>query len=134
VLLEFELEDSIAAQIARYIRAVTTRTKTRYIVDMCKPGKLEEKVLELCRRIKKHLGLRKGVVYSRSRDQYERLARELRCAHYHAGATDNEERLKAWLERGGLIVATSALGTGVDFPGVVFTLHIDIPYGMIDFS
>jgi superfamily II DNA helicase RecQ len=33
-----------------------------------------------------------------------------------------------------LIVATSALGTGVDFPGIVFTLHVDIPYGMIDFA
>jgi hypothetical protein len=134
VLLEFELEESMAAQMARYIRAVTTRTKTRYIVEVCKPGKLEEKTLELCGRMKKHLGLRKGVVYSRNRDQCERLARELKCAYYHAGAADNEERLKTWLERGGLIVATSALGTGVDFPGVVFTLHVDIPYGMIDFS
>lgn len=42
VLLEFELEESIAASIARYIRAVTTRTKTRYIVKVYKPGKLEE--------------------------------------------------------------------------------------------
>jgi superfamily II DNA helicase RecQ len=134
VLLEFELEESMAASMARYIRAVTTRTKTRYIVEVCKPGKLEEKVLELCKRMKKHLGLRKGVVYSRSRDQCERLARMLRCAYYHAGAADNEESLKAWLERGGLIVATSALGTGVDFPGIVFTLHVDIPYGMIDFA
>jgi superfamily II DNA helicase RecQ len=33
-----------------------------------------------------------------------------------------------------LIVATSALGTGVDFPGIVFTLYVDIPYGMIDFA
>jgi superfamily II DNA helicase RecQ len=32
-----------------------------------------------------------------------------------------------------LIVATSALGTGVDFLGIVFTLYVDIPYGMIDF-
>jgi superfamily II DNA helicase RecQ len=95
VLLEFELEESIAASIARYIRAVITRTKTRYIVEVCKPGKLEEKVLELYKRIKKHLGLCKGVVYSRSRDQYERLARMLRCAYYHAGAVDNEESLKA---------------------------------------
>jgi hypothetical protein len=47
VLLEFELEESIAALIARYIRAVITRTKTRYIVEVYKPGKLEEKVLEL---------------------------------------------------------------------------------------
>jgi hypothetical protein len=32
-----------------------------------------------------------------------------------------------------LIVATLALGIGVDFLGIVFTLHVDIPYGMIDF-
>jgi superfamily II DNA helicase RecQ len=32
-----------------------------------------------------------------------------------------------------LIVATSALGMGVDFLGIVFTLYVDIPYGMIDF-
>jgi len=32
VLLEFELETSIAAQMARYIRVSTTRIKTRYIV------------------------------------------------------------------------------------------------------
>ena len=133
-LLEFELEMSMAAQMARYIRAVTTRIKTRYIVQTCKPGKLAEQALELCERTKRHLGLQKGVVYSRSRDQCELLARELKCAYYHAGAVDNEERLKGWLERGGLIVATSALGTGVDFPGVVFTLHVDIPYGMIDFA
>jgi superfamily II DNA helicase RecQ len=73
-------------------------------------------------------------VYSRSRDQYKRLARELKCAYYHARAVDNEERLKAWLERGGLIVVTSALGIGVDFLGIVFTLHVDIPYGIIDFA
>ncbi|CAC9887931.1 unnamed protein product, partial [Aureobasidium pullulans] len=35
---------------------------------------------------------------------------------------------------GGLIVATSALGTGVDFPGIVFILHMDLPYGMIDYA
>ena len=38
------------------------------------------------------------------------------------------------MERGGLIVATLALGTGVDFLGIVFTLHVDILYGMIDFT
>lgn len=62
------------------------------------------------------------------------MARELKCAYYHAGVADNEEMLGEWLEQGGLIVATSAQGTGVDFPGVLFTLHVDVPYGMIDFA
>jgi len=76
----------------------------------------------------------KGVVYCRTREQCEGLARELDCAYYHAGAVDREERLEEWLEEGGLIVATSALGTGVDFPGIVFVLHVGLPYGMIDYA
>jgi hypothetical protein len=77
VLLEFELEVSMAAQMARYTRAGTTRVKTRYMVERCKPGTLEEGAIQLCRRVKKHLGMRKGVVYSRSRTQCEDLAKEL---------------------------------------------------------
>jgi len=133
-MLEFELEEAMAAQMARYIRAVTTRVRTRYIVDVCKRGKVEDTAVKLCKRMTKHLGQKKGVVYSRSRDQCEDLARELGCAYYHAGAADNEGNLKRWLEKGGLMVATSALGTGVDFPGIVFVLHVDLPYSMIDFA
>jgi hypothetical protein len=33
-----------------------------------------------------------------------------------------------------LIVATLALGTDVDFLGIVFTLHVDILYSIIDFT
>jgi Helicase conserved C-terminal domain len=33
-----------------------------------------------------------------------------------------------------VIVVTSALGTGVDIPGIVFVLHVDMPWGMIDFA
>ena len=134
VALEFELEEQMAAQMARYVRMVTTRPRTRYTVDMCARGKGPERTLDICRRMTQHLGRQKGVVYSRSRQGCERLAAELECAYYHAGAVDNQERLDRWLEKGGLIVATSALGTGVDFPGVVFVLHTDVPYGMIDFA
>jgi superfamily II DNA helicase RecQ len=53
------------------------------------------------------------------------MAEALGCAYYHAGIEDNErtERLQEWVEQGELIVATSALGTGVDFAGIVYTLH-----------
>jgi hypothetical protein len=32
------------------------------------------------------------------------------------------------METGGLIVATSALGTRVNFLGIVFILYMDLPY------
>ena len=134
-MLAFELEAVMACQaVTRYIRATTTRPRTRYIVDLCKRGKLEETTLGVCSRMQKHIGRQKGVVYCRSIDQCKDMAKELGCSYYHGGSVDNEEKLATWLQLGGLIVATSALGTGVDFPGIVFILHMDLPYGMIDFA
>ena len=52
-------------------------------------GALQGEAIGLCRRIQKHLGSRKGVVYSRSRARCEGLASEIRCACYHAGAVNN---------------------------------------------
>lgn len=33
-----------------------------------------------------------------------------------------------------MIVATSTLGTGVDFLGILFMLYVDVPYSIIDFA
>jgi len=38
------------------------------------------------------------------------------------------------MENSGFCAAAGALGTGVDFPGIVYIVHIRIPYGMIDFA
>lgn len=73
-------------------------------------------------------------MYCCSRPQCEEIANELGCAYYHAGVVDRAEWLDKWLAKGGLIVATSALGTGVDFPGIVFVLHVGMPWSMIDYA
>lgn len=137
--MQFELERCMAIEFCRYIRADTTRERTRYMVEECKPGKLERRAIEICHswveanRVEASRRS-KGVVYCRSRAECETLADELGCAYYHAEADGREERIFDWAERGGLIVATSALGTGVDFPGITLVLHVDIPWGMIDFA
>ncbi|CAC9892702.1 unnamed protein product [Aureobasidium pullulans] len=134
-MLAFELEVSMACQtVTRYIRATTTRLRTRYVVETCRRGELEETTIGTCKRMQKHIGRNKGVIYCRSIDQCKDMAKELGCAYYHGGSIDNEDKLAVWMETGGLIVATSALGTGVDFPGIVFILHMDLPYGMIDYA
>ena len=66
----------------------------------------------------------KGVVYCKSKVQCKQLATELGCRHYHAGVVDRADQLQEWVEKGGIIVATSALGTGVDFKGIVYILHV----------
>lgn len=132
--MQRELEYCMGMELCRYIRADTTRLRTRYLVEECKLGKLEERAIEICASWKGAHRSSKGVVYCRSKAQCETLADQLGCVYYHADADGKEERMAYWVEHGGLIVATSALGTGVDFPGITLILHVDIPWGMIDFT
>jgi len=133
-LLEHELGEAMLIPLATYIRASTVRASTRYAVQWCAPGKVEETAVAVCRRQQSRLGGRKGVVYCRAKAQCEDVARELGCPYYHGGVVGREEGLERWLGAGGWIVATSALGTGVNFPEVVFVLHLGLPYGMIDYA
>jgi superfamily II DNA helicase RecQ len=73
-------------------------------------------------------------VYCLSKPQCKQIAKQLGCAHYHAGVDNRAERLEEWVEEGGLIVATSALGTRVDFPGIMYILHVGMPWSMTDFA
>ncbi len=142
--LENELGESMLVRCARYIRAATVRRNIRYTVQQCGRGALLETAVSVCRRQERRLssgssgssgGDRwKGVIYCRSREQCEAVASELGCGHYHAGLADRGSRVSVWLSTGGWIVATTALGTGVDYPGIVFVLHVGMPYGMIDFA
>lgn len=76
----------------------------------------------------------KGIVYCRSKALCDELADALGCSAYYANmAASRTEVLETWQRSGGLIVSTSALGVGIDIPRVLFTLHVEKPYGMIDF-
>lgn len=68
-------------------------------------------------------------MYCLSKTQSEGMAEALGCAYYHT-SIEVEERAKGlqeWVEHGGLIVATSALGTGVEYAGIVYILHVRMP-------
>jgi superfamily II DNA helicase RecQ len=133
---EGELATSMLMPCATYIWASTVRPNTQYYVSWCERGKAQETAVAMCRRQQQLLLSRgwKGVVYCRSKQQCEELAEVLGCGCYHAGVPDCGDRLGQWLEEGGLIAATLALGTGVDFPGIVFILHVGMPWSMIDYA
>jgi len=133
---EGELEASMLVRNATYIRASTARPNARYFVSWCQRKKLEDTALVVCKRWAEKLGQtgQKGVVYCLSKAQCEWIAEEVGCAHYHADVEERGERLQEWVEQGGLIVATSALGTGVDYAGIVYILHVGMPWSMTDFA
>ena len=132
---EVELEQSMGVRCATYIRASTVRVNTRYLVSWCARGKAPETAVAMGRRQQQLLaGGEKGIVYSRSKQQCEQLAEALGCLYYHADVADRDEPLAQWLGAGGLMVATSALGTGLDFGGIVFILHVGMPWSLTDFA
>ena len=137
VHMECDLEVTMATSMTlAWIRACTARKTTKYVVRAnVKDGDLQREALKVCR---KRIGLlepgRKVVVYCRTKAECEAMASELRCGYFYAGGVDNEEVLEKWKEDGGCVVATSALGTVVNYPGIEAVVHVGMPYGLIDFA
>jgi superfamily II DNA helicase RecQ len=76
----------------------------------------------------------RGVVYVRSYKLGQALAEGLGCPFYKAKAYDKAAVLEDWVQgEGGWIVATGALGTGVNMAGIMYVLHVNRPYGMTSF-
>ena len=62
------------------------------------------------------------------------VSEALGCLFYKAKAYDKAAVLQDWMQNGrGWIVATGALGTGVNISGIVYVIHVDRPYGMTSF-
>ncbi|KFZ12613.1 hypothetical protein V501_04123 [Pseudogymnoascus sp. VKM F-4519 (FW-2642)] len=47
---------------------------------------------------------------------------------------EKDAAVEEWLKGEGFIAATRALRTGGDYPGIVYVVHIGVPYGLIDFA
>ncbi|KAK0823089.1 hypothetical protein LTS02_018424, partial [Friedmanniomyces endolithicus] len=64
------------------------------------------------------------VVYCRSKKECEDLAEALGCNFFYSGSPDNETVIRMWKDAGGCVVATTALGTGVNYAGIVLAVHV----------
>src|SRR5271167_3043074 len=63
----------------------------------------------------------------------QRISEALHYPFYKAKADDKVEVLEEWKRLGGWIVATSALGIGINIEGITYVIHIDRPYGLTSF-
>ncbi|KAL6412376.1 uncharacterized protein AUP68_03578, partial [Ilyonectria robusta] len=80
-----------------------------------------------------------------TRQATEALAEEFGCDAYHREVDTRDgkaERLRVWISGlrrdqygdGRVIVATNALGLGIDVPDIRIVLHIEIPFEMADYA
>ena len=76
---------------------------------------------------------KRGVIYVRDYKTGRIISEALRCSFYKATADDKAEVLEEWKRMGGWIVATGALGTGINIEGIIYVIHVDRPYGLTSF-
>ena len=128
----YELVEAMSIQNSIIIRRSTVQPNSWYMVQRC-PNKDQVKVACEMARLRRLTKGERGIFYCRSRDRVEEVAKLLGCGFYHSQSVSKEE-IMVWMENGGFYAATGALGTRMDFPGIVYIVHIGIPYGMIDFA
>jgi superfamily II DNA helicase RecQ len=132
IQLEPVLQANLLLESAQIYRQSTMRPTIRYQVLGC-GGDIWETAEPLIRGLPLPPGSR-GVIYVRSYSQGESVAEEMGCPFYKTNASDKQELLSQWASgNGGWIVATGALGTGINIPGVVYIIHLGRPYGLTSF-
>ncbi|KAF2008251.1 P-loop containing nucleoside triphosphate hydrolase protein, partial [Aaosphaeria arxii CBS 175.79] len=77
----------------------------------------------------------KIVIYGNSVAKVKRLAQEVGCDAYHHDAAGKASMVEAFMAgKQRMIVATSALGMGVDIADIRCIIHVDWPFSMMDYA
>ncbi|KAM0188769.1 hypothetical protein ACHAPI_010378 [Fusarium lateritium] len=85
----------------------------------------------------------KGIIYYTSQAKCKALTRQLDYHYYHALRDDSDsqfiaqrkEGFQAWVQgKAPYIVATAALGTGIDITGIIHVIHLEAPFSIIDYT
>jgi superfamily II DNA helicase RecQ len=129
----------------RFIQELTNWPNIKYTVRFeTGPGSLIIKAANLVQRDwpKKDIfnhAQDKIIVYCRMREEVAQLADILQCPSYTSRLGTEEEKaaiIARWLGNRDqpVIIATSALGIGFDYPFIRWVIHVDGPDKLTDFS
>lgn len=134
VALEGRLRKQLMLPETEIFRRSTVRPRIRYSVVNSHTRAPMKMAIEMVRKRPLARG-KKGIIYVRTYHVGEIVSAELSCPFYKATAVDKNETLQAWIdEPGGWIVATGALGTGINIEGINEVIHVDRPYGLTSFA
>lgn len=131
--LEDVLRERLCIDNAQIFRRSTARKTIRYQVRDSKNEAPSDVAIKYIQQIHLRAGTR-GVVYVRSYQTGGVVSGALECPFYRARAESKGEVLQQWVQgAGGWIVATGALGTGINIEGIVYVVHVGRPYGLTSF-
>lgn len=122
----------------KQFRARTTRVNVAYRVvqvEGARGREQEEAVVDFIREKTERVQSGRVVVYGNTVGKVQRIAQALGCTAYYHEAIGKASMLKEFMEgERGVIVATSALGMGVDIPDIRCIIHVDRPRTILDYA
>jgi superfamily II DNA helicase RecQ len=126
--------------VAYSVRSVTATTAKEAIAAV-----VEEARVTIDQKLEEYPWPAKIIVYCQRVEATEDLAGKLGCDAYHREIDTRDgkaERLKFWMSGtkreqygdGRVIVATNALGLGIDVPDIRAVVHVEMPFRMADYA
>jgi superfamily II DNA helicase RecQ len=127
----------ISSDSIHLFRTTTTRKNIRYSIRTC-PGKKLQEIVDVVQEMERwRSGPGKIIVYSNTTVRVEKLADAIGCGKYHGQmkVEDKAVNMAAWMaDPRGVIVATNAMGLGIDQPDVVAVIHAERPDHLRDYG
>lgn len=124
---------------AHVFRGCTTRPNIKYRVALVdRREEVTKTVVRLVGEIMQNQPLTRVIIYCCRTNEVEGLAEELGCHSYHAQLDDGNaerkaKRMEQWICSSGVMVATNALGVGLDIADVRYVFHLGPPRHLRDF-
>jgi superfamily II DNA helicase RecQ len=126
--------------VAYSVRSVTATTAEEAIAAV-----VEQARVTIDQKLDEYPWPAKIIVYCQRVEATEDLAGKLGCDAYHREIDTRDgkaERLKFWMSGtkreqygdGRVIVATNALGLGIDVPDIRAVVHVEMPFRMADYA
>lgn len=139
--LEFQTLLHIEQERLITIRCSTIRANIQYSVRKANSTAEEDALgIQLARETTRHregtTSRTKVIIYCQTVDRTTEIARKLGCKAYYSKADNNPAKntiIQDWITTGGAIVATSALGAGIDIADIRLVIHIGLPRSLRDF-
>jgi superfamily II DNA helicase RecQ len=131
---KFALLNNIVDPPLVTLRVSTNRSNAWYIVERVPAGKIIEAGLKIINKEAKERREKKIIVFVNTIDELESWRERLICSSFAAGRTSNEEELREF-ENGTMqmMVATSALGVGLNFKNIGAVFVIGVTFGAEEF-
>jgi superfamily II DNA or RNA helicase len=126
----------VAGRVTMF-RIPTTRKNIRYRVVESGPASIEDHVCQEVAAMVARYPTGKVIVYGGTVERVEALGGMLACPVYHAQVADEADKskiIRRWIQDGGVIVATNALGVGLDVPDVRAVVHAGVPHRIRDYA